>query len=72
IIVQSQDDLEADTGWVVGAPGDNAVTGIWNRMNPEGTAAQPEDDHTPAPGTICWVTDGFAGGGLGANDVDGG
>ena len=56
IIVQSLEDLEADTGWVVGAPGDNAVTGVWERIDPNGTAAQPEDDHTPAPGTMCFVT----------------
>ncbi|MCH8164158.1 MAG: hypothetical protein IH889_00970, partial [Planctomycetes bacterium] len=67
-----EDDFEGDTGWVVGAPGDDATTGIWNRMDPEGTAAQPENDHTPNPGSICWVTDGFAGGGLGTFDVDNG
>ena len=73
IIVQSQDDLEADTGWVVGAPGDNAVTGVWERVDPVGTAAQPDDDHTPVPGTMCFVTGQCAPGcGLGDNDVDGG
>jgi hypothetical protein len=41
-------------------------------MDPEGTMAQPEDDHTPAPGTICWVTDGNAGSSALANDVDSG
>jgi carboxypeptidase A1 len=66
------DDMEVDRGWTVGAPDDNATSGIWNRMDPEGTAAQPEDDHTPPPGTICWVTDGRAGGSLGAYDVDNG
>ncbi|MCZ6734253.1 MAG: choice-of-anchor B family protein [Planctomycetota bacterium] len=73
ILVQSQDDLEADTGWVVGAPGDDASTGIWERVDPVGTAAQPEDDHTPVPGTMCFVTGQCAPGcGLGDNDVDGG
>ncbi len=66
------DDFETDQGWTVGAPGDTATTGIWNRMDPEGTAAQPEDDHTPAPGTMCYVTDGRAGTSLGQFDVDGG
>jgi murein tripeptide amidase MpaA len=66
------DDAEADNGWTVGAPDDDATRGIWNRMDPEGTAAQPEDDHTPPPGTDCWVTDGRAGGSLGAYDVDDG
>jgi hypothetical protein len=66
------DDLETDLGWTVGDTGDNATTGMWTRNNPEGTAAQPEDDHTPAPGVNCWVTDYRAGTGLGTWDVDGG
>ena len=66
------DDMETDQGWTVGAPDDDATTGIWNRMDPEATEAQPEDDHTPAPGTMCWVTDGRAGSGLGTYDVDSG
>jgi len=66
-------DMETDPGWTVGAPGDTATTGIWTRVDPRGTAAQPEDDHTEAPGTKCFVTgQGPAGGGVGDNDVDGG
>jgi len=65
------DNAETDLGWTVGAAGDTATTGIWNRMNPQGTAAQPEDDHSN-PGVNCWVTDGVSGGSLGARDVDGG
>ena len=61
---------QADANWIVGAPDDTATTGIWGRMDPVATAAQPEDDHSN-PGTICWVTDG-RGGGLGDYDVDGG
>jgi hypothetical protein len=71
VVTFFEDDCETDQGWTVGAPDDDATTGIWNRMDPEGTAAQPEDDHTPS-GTICWVTDGRAGDSLGAYDVDGG
>ncbi|HEY3243254.1 MAG TPA: choice-of-anchor B family protein, partial [Phycisphaerae bacterium] len=68
-----QDDMETDIGWTVGWPGDNATTGIWERVDPVGTAAQPEDDHTPGAGTMCWVTgQGVPGGGVGDNDVDGG
>lgn len=72
-----EDDMETDLGWTVGAaggiPDDNATTGIWERVDPIGTAAQPEDDHTPPPGVMCWVTgQGSPGGGLGENDVDGG
>ena len=65
-------DMETNQGWSSGASGDTATTGIWTRVDPVGTAAQPEDDHTPA-GLKCWVTgQGSAGGGLGDNDVDNG
>ncbi len=64
------DDAEVDTGWTVGASGDTATTGIWELANPVGTAAQPEDDHTPG-GTLCWVT-GASATSLGSNDVDNG
>ncbi len=68
-----EDDFEADSGWVVGAAGDDATTGIWERVDPNGTSAQPANDHTPAPGTMCFVTgQGSPGGPLGANDVDNG
>src|SRR5690606_30686323 len=64
--------MEIDEGWTVGSAQDNAVSGIWVRVNPNGTLAQPEDDHTPS-GTMCFVTgQGPVGGDLGANDVDGG
>lgn len=68
-----EDTLETNSGWTVGTTGDNASSGVWTRVNPVGTAAQPEDDHTPAPGTFAFVTgQGTAGGGVGDNDVDGG
>ena len=70
--VAFDDDMEVNTGWTVGAAGDTATTGVWERGNPIGTAAQPEDDHTPS-GTDCWFTgQGSPGGSLGENDVDGG
>ncbi len=69
--VAFEDDMETNTGWTVGSGTDTATTGVWNRMNPESTAAQPEDDHTPT-GTDCWVTDGLAGTSLGNRDIDGG
>ena len=63
----------APTGWVVGAAGDAATTGIWVRGDPLGTAAQPENDRTPAPGVNCWFTgQGTAGGAVGEADIDGG
>ncbi len=66
------DDFEAASGWTVNDGSDTATTGIWTQVDPVGTSAQPEDDHTTS-GTQCWVTgQGTVGGGLGANDVDGG
>jgi hypothetical protein len=71
------DDAEIDRGWTIGAIGDGATAGIWERVDPVGKidpggeVVQPEDDHTPATGTRCWVTDGR--GGYYMNyDVDGG
>ncbi len=61
-----------DEGWTVGAPDDDATTGIWNRNDPQGTEAQPENDHTPSPGTDCYVTDYRAGLTLGDYDIDDG
>jgi hypothetical protein len=60
-------------GWSVGAAGDTATTGLWTRVDPIGTAAQPENDHTPDPGVLAWITgQGTVGGALGEQDVDGG
>ncbi|MCC6659784.1 MAG: choice-of-anchor B family protein [Phycisphaerales bacterium] len=72
ISVALNETFETNTGWSGVAPGDNATTGRWNRMDPQATAAQPEDDTTAAPGVNCWVTDGNAGGSVGDFDVDGG
>ncbi len=66
------DDFETNSGWTSGAAGDDATTGIWERGNPNGTSAQPENDVTN-PGTDCWFTgQGSVGGSVGENDVDGG
>jgi len=63
-------DFETPVGFSAGAPGDSATTGVWVRVNPNGTAAQPENDNTP-DGSIAWVTgQGPPGGGLGENDID--
>lgn len=72
------DDVEADRGWTLGAPGDNATSGQWVTGDPvatvyNGNPVQPEDDHTPAPGVRCFVTgNGTPGGPAGDSDVDGG
>jgi hypothetical protein len=73
-VATSIDDLEAESGWTVNLEGtDNATSGLWERLDPVGTEAQPEDDHTPAPGTLCWVTGNASPGQPGGtNDVDGG
>ncbi len=64
--------METPSGWTVGAAGDNATSGLWVNVDPIGTSAQPEDDHTPA-GTKCWITgQGTLGGAAGEADIDGG
>lgn len=72
-ITDFSDTMESGTaGWTVGATGDNATLGLWERGNPVGTAAQPEDDHT-VDGVSAWITGlGAVGGTVGAADVDGG
>jgi choice-of-anchor B domain-containing protein len=73
ITVAFLDELEVNSGWTAGVGGDTAATGIWTRGDPIGTAAQPESDHTEAPGTDCFVTgQGTPGGSVGENDVDDG
>lgn len=72
-LTELEDTLEVPSGWTVGAADDTATTGVWERVDPVGTSAQPEDDHTPDPGTMCFVTgQQVPGDGAGANDVDDG
>lgn len=71
-VLAHQTTSEADAGWVVNASGaDTAKAGVWGRMAPEATAAQPGAD-APDAGAQCWVTDGRAGTTVGAYDIDGG
>ena len=74
------DDFETGNhGWTANA-GNTAVSGFWELIDPHGTASdgypfQPEDDHTPYPGAICWVTGDTTAAfppPAGADDVDGG
>ncbi len=58
-------------GWTVGAPGDDATTGIWTLGDPNGTGAQPSTGYGPS--ADCWFTgQGSPGGSLGEADIDGG
>ncbi len=70
------DDAETNKGWSLGAAGDTATSGVWTRVDPNGTgggAVQPELDATPAPGVTAFIT-GQSGPGAAveAADVDGG
>jgi hypothetical protein len=66
-VARFEDDFETDRGWTVQNP--YILDGPWERADPVGTEAQPEDDHT-ASGTHCFVT-GADGGGIDQNDLDG-
>ena len=68
------DPIEDEGGWSVNLEGtDDATAGIWERVDPNFTLIQPEDDATPDPGTMCWITGQASVGGLPTdNDVDGG
>jgi hypothetical protein len=66
-----EDDFETDKGWTAGLPSDDATTGMWERCDPQGTEAQPEDDHT-ASGTEAYITQCAAGTSQGSWDVDNG
>jgi hypothetical protein len=62
------DDVEADTGWSLAAPDDDASSGLWVRVDPKGSVEnvpgdtwyvrliQPELDHTPDSGFQAFVT----------------
>ncbi len=72
------DELEdGGVGWTAGLGGDTATSGIWELVDPIGTTAQPEDDATADPGTMCFITGQCSGPlcsgcTLGCNDVDNG
>jgi hypothetical protein len=71
------DDMETDSGWTLGAPDDDAISGFWEWADPQlvegsGIISQPEDDATPDPGHLCFVTGAAVGSGPGSYDVDGG
>jgi choice-of-anchor B domain-containing protein len=45
------DPLEVAGGWTVGAAGDNATSGLWTRVTPQGTGPRPPV--TPPPGPLA-------------------
>jgi choice-of-anchor B domain-containing protein len=70
--VAIHEDMQTDPGWLLSKPSDTATGGLWERSDPNGTIAQPEDDASKV-GKKCMVT-GNAGYTFapGVNDVDGG
>jgi hypothetical protein len=72
------DDMETSMGWIVGAPGDDATSGVWARIAPNqttsgsGVPAQPGFDNPDGEGTMCWFTGQDPGPFAGSNDVDNG
>ncbi|MCC6384620.1 MAG: T9SS type A sorting domain-containing protein [Bacteroidia bacterium] len=76
----NSNELESNTGWTIGLPGDDAVTGQWiiavpvaSYISGNSGVVQPGSDHTPAPGTKCAVTgNAQQGAAAGTNDVDDG
>lgn len=66
-----RDDFESDLGWTVFGDGDSR-SGLWTRVVPVGTSAQPAFDRSPDAGRVCFITGQHIGGDDGTNDVDGG
>jgi len=65
------ENFDTDNEWIVGAPDDNATSGIWERGTPIGTIAQPDG---ALIGPFCYFTGQQPQGNnqAGANDVDNG
>ena len=68
------DDFETDKGWTPNPAGtDTAVTGRWERANPETTTSSGTKQlGTTNSGSFDLGTGGAAGASAGANDIDGG
>ena len=71
------DDMEAGLGWEVIPDDGGLISGRWERCDPNGTylgeiMVQPEDDASPPPGVMCWITgNDMPGTDPGGHDVDG-
>ncbi len=72
-VIAFEDNFETNKFWTIGGQGASATAGIWIRQDPQGTLAQPEDDHTPGTTPhLCFITDHRAGVNVAQYDVDGG
>lgn len=72
VSVTVSDRLDVPTGWTGSSAGDTATSGRWEHGDPNGSTAQPEDDHSFA-GTNCWFTgQAPSQSQVGLADVDGG
>lgn len=69
-VVLFADNFSNDLGWTLGVAGDTATSGIWERGDPVGTGAQPEDAFSP--GFCAFTGNAAVGAGIGTNDVDNG
>ena len=68
------DDFTTDQGWTVGAPGDDATSGIWVRADPVGTSTNGVQVQPQGAlfGNAAYITGQHPGGGVGTNDIDNG
>jgi hypothetical protein len=66
-IIASDDFESGGPGWSID-PTQNAFSGGWVLVDPNGTEFQPEDDTTPDPGVTAWITGQNTT--LGDDDVD--
>ncbi len=72
IVAWRLDNAESGEGWTTELSAAADPAGGWVRVDPVGTVAQPEHDHS-AQGATCWVTGQHtAGQPADADDVDGG
>jgi subtilisin family serine protease len=69
------DNFESNQGWTTNPNGtDSATSGQWERANPETTSSGSDTMQlgTTVSGSFDLVTEGSAGSGVGANDIDNG
>jgi len=67
LVVVYFNDFEDSSDWIQD-PSHTATTGAFERLDPNATSCQPEDDATPDPGIYGWITAQNINGGI--DDVD--